>query len=85
MRNSKAIIMAFTSADITDALSCNLSPKAILRDGINAPLATFSFILDPSAKIWKWFLYVIALSSANFFCIKTMGGGIGSLIHFDNQ
>ena len=55
MRKSNAMIMAFSSADITDELSCNLSPKAILWFGKNAPLATFSFILDPSAKIWKWF------------------------------
>ena len=56
MRKSNAMIMAFSSADITDELFCNLSPKAMLWVGKNAPLATFSFILDPSTKIWKWFL-----------------------------
>ena len=29
MRKSDALNMAFSSADITDALSCNLLPKAI--------------------------------------------------------
>ena len=83
MRNSNAMIMAFTSADITDALSCNLSPKAILWVGINAPLTTFSFILDPSTKILKWFLYATLLSSANFSCIKAMG--VSSLVHLEKS
>ena len=71
------MIMAFNSEDITDALSCNLSPKAILWVGTTAPLATSSFIFDPSAEICiknsELVFICDCIKLGNFFLYKSNG------------
>ena len=76
-----ARIVAFNSANIKDTLSHIPSTIAILRRERNAPLVTFLFILEPSTRIWIWFLHVIVLNSATFFWMKAMG--LSSLVNFE--